>query len=115
MVRSALPKHDRMKLAAWLWPLQLMLALLAPAALAQTTSFTYQGRLTDGGGPATGAYDLQFKLFDALTGGVQVGATATLEDVAVSAGSFTATLDFGAAAFPGANRWLEIGVRPGVS
>ncbi|HXI88842.1 MAG TPA: hypothetical protein VNO24_02395 [Blastocatellia bacterium] len=82
---------------------------------AQSTPFTYQGRLTDGGSPATGAYDLQFKLYDALSGGTQIGTTTTIEDVAVSNGSFTVALDFGAAAFPGANRWLETGVRPGVS
>jgi len=29
---------------------------------AQTTSFTYQGRLTDGGTAANGNYDLQFTL-----------------------------------------------------
>ena len=31
---------------------------------AQSSSFTYQGRLTDGGTPADGPYDLQFKLYD---------------------------------------------------
>ncbi|MBI1764078.1 MAG: hypothetical protein HYR56_21850 [Acidobacteria bacterium] len=95
--------------------LPLLLLLGSSVTLAQTTSFTYQGRLIDGSGPATGAYDLQFKLFDALSGGTQVGTSATLEDVAVSTGSFNVTLDFGAAAFPGASRWLEIAVRPGVS
>ena len=28
---------------------------------AQTTAFNYQGKLNDGGNPANGAYDLQFK------------------------------------------------------
>ncbi|HWN98287.1 MAG TPA: hypothetical protein VNS63_03350, partial [Blastocatellia bacterium] len=93
----------------------MLLVVSASSTLAQTTGFTYQGRLTDAGGPANGAYDLQFKLYDALAGPTQVGATATLDDVAVSNGSFSVTLDFGAAAFPGTNRWLEIGVRPGVS
>ena len=47
------------------------------ALQAQTTSFTYQGRLTDAGNPANGNYDLQFKLFDTVTvgTGVQQGAT----------------------------------------
>ncbi|MGE0886856.1 MAG: hypothetical protein AB7P14_25325 [Blastocatellales bacterium] len=84
-------------------------------ALAQTTSFTYQGRLNDSGNPATGMYDLQFRLFDALTGGNQVGSSLTRDDVTVTSGSFSVTLDFGASAFPGANRWLEISVRPGAS
>jgi len=97
--------------------LVILLVLLAGSSVAQaqTTSFNYQGRLTDAGGPAIGAYDLQFKLYDALVSGTQIGATVTLQDVAVSTGTFTVTLDFGAAAFPGANRWLEIGVRPGIS
>jgi hypothetical protein len=29
------------------------------------TAFTYQGRLTDGGTPANGTYDLRFRLFNA--------------------------------------------------
>ncbi len=95
----------------------LVIALLSLMGFAQTTAFTYQGKLTDAGNPANGSYDLQFRLFDALVGGNQVPSTATLirEDVAVSNGIFTVTLDFGAAAFPGASRFLEIGVRPGVS
>jgi hypothetical protein len=94
--------------------LALMLAA-SPAALAQTTAFTHQGRLTDAGTPATGIYDLQFALFDALTAGTQIGSPIALDDITVSAGLFTVSLDFGASAFPGANRWLAIGVRPGAS
>jgi len=82
------------------------------AAWAQTTAFTYQGKLTDAGNPANGNYDLQFKLFDALAGGVQQGATLVRTPVTASAGNFTVTLDFGAAVFTGADRYLEIGVRP---
>ncbi len=92
-----------------------LLVLSAVCATAQTTQFTYQGLLNDGGSPANGAYDLQFNLFDTLSGGTQQGATVTLEDVSVSNGIFKVTLDFGAAAFPGATRFLEIGVRPGAS
>lgn len=87
------------------------LLLGSVAVMAQTTSFTYQGRLTDGGNPANGSYDIQVKLFDALTGGTQIGATNSLNGVAVSGGVFTVTLDFGAAAFPGANRWAEISAK----
>jgi hypothetical protein len=82
------------------------------AAQGQTTSFTYQGRLTDGGTAANGNYDLQFVLFDSLSGGTQVGSPQTLNTVAVSNGVFTVSLDFGANAFPGANRFLEISARP---
>src|SRR5882762_6566435 len=104
--------HQR--ITGWIAALLLFLAS-AIIALAQSSAVTYQGKLSDSGTPASGTYDLEFKLFDALAGGNQIGATVIRDDVAVASGIFTVTLDFGAAAFPGANRWLEIGVRAGVS
>jgi hypothetical protein len=89
-----------------------MVVLSAGAVLGQTSGFTYQGRLTDGGIPANGNYDLQFALFDAADGSNQIGQTKIVSSVPVSAGIFTVTLDFGANAFPGANRFLEISARP---
>jgi hypothetical protein len=79
------------------------------------TAFTYQGYLEDGGNPANGLYDFQFKLFDALVGGSQVGSTFLVNDLSVADGLFGTALDFGNSAFGGGARWLEIGVRPGVS
>src|SRR5438094_7235309 len=90
----------------------LVILLGATATLGQTTSFTYQGRLTDGGTVANGLYDLQFALFDSASSGAQIGSTQTLNSVLVSAGVFSVTLDFGANSFNGANRFLEIGARP---
>ncbi len=90
-----------------------LLLLTAATAFAQGTAFTHQGRLTDNGAAANGAYDLQFALFDALSAGTQQGATITRDDVPVTNGVFTVQLDFGAAVFTGAARWLEIRVRPG--
>ena len=90
----------------------LMVVLSAGAIFGQTSDFTYQGRLSDGGTPANGNYDLQFALFDSATSGAQIGATQTVSNVAVSGGIFTARLDFGANAFTGAARFLEIGARP---
>jgi len=84
----------------------------AGATLGQTTSFIYQGRLTDGGTAANGNYDLQFVLWDSASGGAQIGSTLTLSTVAVSNGVFTVSLDFGAGSFNGANRFLEISARP---
>src|SRR5438445_10358409 len=81
-------------------------------AQTQTTAFTYQGRLTDAGAPANANYDLQFALFDNSSTGTQIGSTLTRTSVAVSGGVFSVQLDFGVSAFPGANRFLEIGVRP---
>ena len=77
---------------------------------AQGTAFTYSGNLNDGGGPATGLYDLRFALYDSLNAGTQQGATLTTTATPVTNGLFTVTLDFGNQ-FPGADRWLEIGVR----
>ena len=56
---------------------------------------------------------MQFKLFDSATVGAgnQIGATITNATVTITDGVFTVQLDFGAAAFPGADRFVEIGVR----
>ena len=78
-------------------------------ASSQTTTFTYQGRFTDGGTAANGTYDMQFKLFDGASN--QIGSTITNGAVTVSSGVFTVQLNFGGAAFSGADRFLEIGVR----
>ncbi len=70
--------------------------------------------MIDGGIAANGAYDLRFRLFDAATGGAQVGATLLSPDVPVSGGYFTVALNF-ADYFDGEARWLEVEVRPGAS
>jgi hypothetical protein len=91
----------------------IILFILSGTAAAQTTSFTYQGRLTTSGTPATGNYDFEFRLFDALTNGTQQGTTQTLTNVAVDKGVFSVGLDFGACptCFNGAARFLDISVR----
>ncbi len=83
----------------------------APSAPAQGTTFTYQGRLNASDGPATGAYDLRFGLFNAASGGTRLGTLLTNSATTVSNGLFTVTLDFGPGQFTGADRWLELGVR----
>jgi Chaperone of endosialidase len=82
----------------------------AMPGFAQGTAFTYQGQLQNNGSPANGNYDLTFALFDAASSGGQQGNTLTNLATATSNGLFTVTLDFGNQ-FPGAARWLEIGVR----
>lgn len=77
------------------------------------SAFSYQGRLTDNGNPANGAYDFQFILYDAATGGAQQGSTVTQSGVAVSNGLFNVQLDFGQAVFNGDARFLEVGVKQG--
>jgi hypothetical protein len=89
----------------------LTIFLSALSAFAQTTAFTYQGRLTDGSLPANGTYNMQFSLFDSETGGAQIDTAQTML-VTVSNGIFTIKLNFGATAFNTANgRFLEIAVK----
>lgn len=83
---------------------------VAKVAFAESTAFTHQGVLTKNGSPANGPYDMQFKLFDSAGGGTQIGNTITWPGVGVSDGAYSVILDFGAAAFPGADRFLEMSV-----
>ncbi|MCL4789434.1 MAG: tail fiber domain-containing protein [Verrucomicrobia bacterium] len=93
--------------------LLLGLAALAASATqlrAQGTTFTYQGRLEAAGAPYTGLAEMQFRLWDAASGGSQLGSTLTVTPVGVTNGLFTVSLDFGNQ-FTGAHRWLEIALR----
>src|SRR5215471_12282732 len=92
-------------MAALLW------LVVIGTANGQTTSFTYQGRLTDASVPANGSYDLQFALWDSATNGNQIGSTQTVSNVAVNGGIFTVTLNFGANSFSGSDRFLELSTR----
>lgn len=86
--------------------------IAAPAwAQPLSTTFTYQGELRSAGTPAGGQYDLHFRLYDAATGGAQVGSTLCSNNVTLTDGRFTVDLDFGAA-FAGQQRFLEVEVRP---
>ncbi len=99
----------KLSLILFLFALNCFLALTTQA---QTTVFTYQGRLTDTSMAANGTYDFQFALFDAPTGGTPQGATQTITGVSVTNGIFTVQLDFGSAPFQtGADRYLEIAVK----
>jgi hypothetical protein len=77
------------------------------------TAFTYQGSLTDGGNPANGIYEFEFKLYNTPDpdSGTQIGPTLT-QTVEVTDGLFMVELDFGSDAFTGEARYLDIGVRP---
>lgn len=77
------------------------------------TGFTYQGRLSDGGSPADGAYDFEFRLFDAPEDGAQVGNSVVIDDYQVAEGLLTVELDFGQRIFTGQALYLEVGVRAG--
>ncbi|MEM7114804.1 MAG: hypothetical protein AAF614_20380 [Chloroflexota bacterium] len=74
------------------------------------TGFTYQGQLQDNGVDANGSYDFEFSLYDDTSSGSQVGSTIA-QTLTVTEGLFTTNLDFGAAAFNGEARFLEIAVQ----
>src|SRR5258708_821175 len=97
-----------------MYPLFVAAALLGCCfwtADAQNSVFTYQGSLSLNGSSANGVYDLRFTVFDSLTAGNQIAGPRTNSAVSVSKGLFTVALDFGAGAFPGAARWIEVGGR----
>lgn len=101
-----------------------LIALVAVTpSLGQTplgTAFTYQGQLKENGAPIDGTAHLRFSLWDAAgngsppVGGSQLGASQLLANVAVSNGLFTVPLNaggqFGANAFNGEARWLQVEV-----
>jgi hypothetical protein len=88
-----------------------VLAMLAgSAAHAQSTTFTYQGKLEDAGVPSNGLHDFRFRLFNMETGGVVVGPLNCVDDVDVVDGVFTVQLDFGAV-YANGERHVEVDVR----
>jgi len=69
-------------LAVGVMVLPMGLAIAAPMG----SAFTYQGRLILDGSAVTGEYDLQFKLYNSLSGGTQVGSTLDAPEVDVNEG-----------------------------
>ena len=90
------------------------LAGITPAAVQATlgSTFTYQGQLIQGGAPVNDKCDFRFTLYDAVTSGSPVGSVEEKVWVRVIGGLFTVSdLDFGASAFVGQQRWLQVEVR----
>ncbi|MFN8533537.1 MAG: hypothetical protein U0556_08320 [Dehalococcoidia bacterium] len=81
-----------------------------PLAAVVSTGFTYQGQLAGPAGALSATCQFEFRLFDAVSGGSQVGPTLN-QSVMVSSGLFTTVLDFGSGPFTGEGRWLQIGVQ----
>jgi hypothetical protein len=87
---------------------------VSPAARAQapvTQAVSYQGHLEKNNAAYDGAADFKFRLFDSEAAGSQVGGDLNFVGVTVDDGIFNATLDFGAGAFAGQARWLEIAAK----
>lgn len=90
-------------------------ALVGAAAMKFGTpldaSFTYQGQLRNAGQLVNGTADLRFTLWDAETGGSQVGSMNSVSNYQVVDGRFATNLNFGAGAFNGDQRWVQIEFR----
>jgi hypothetical protein len=81
-------------------------------AQAVTSAFTYQGELRVSGQSASTPHDFRFELYDAASGGTQIGPTVNADAVPIVDGLFSSQLDFGASQFAGDRQWLQIAVRP---
>jgi len=81
---------------------------VAPAAV-QLPDFVYQGRLDQGGFPASGNFDLTFSLWDAPTGGNRIGDVISEPGYPVQRGLFSVSLAF-QGAFTGTQTYLEVTV-----
>lgn len=94
--------------------INLALALVALSATTMAeplgTGFTYQGQLKSQGAPLDGNVDLRMTLFSVAINGTPRNEV-DITNVPVANGLFTVELDFGATAFDGAARWLEVAVR----
>jgi hypothetical protein len=90
-------------------------ALIAAAKFVGGTpldqTFTYQGQLRNAGQLVNGPVDLKISMWDADTGGSQVGSTNTFNAMQLNDGRFACGLNFGNAAFDGSNRWIQVEFR----
>ena len=86
------------------------LALAMPVAHVSAAPFTFQGHLTQSGTPLNGSANLVFKLYDAQSGGSQLGGTISETGWPVADGVFTIDLDFTGVVFNGNGRWLQVEV-----
>jgi hypothetical protein len=85
----------------------------APSAGAQVSTAISQPLIIAPGGVAfTGRADVRVRLFSAERGGQAIGPQVNLTNVQVVGGILNATLDFGAGAFTGDPRFLQVTFRP---
>ena len=75
-----------------------------------TSEWTYQGSLTEAGVPATGNFDLRFKLFGVASEGTQLESQC-FDNVPVTDGLFAVVLSLGTTTFNDQPRFIEIEVR----
>jgi hypothetical protein len=110
-------RGQRRKLQLWATLLCCVCVLIAGPAMAQllSTAFSYQGELRLQGQPANGSFDLQFTPYPNPTSTTPLQAALVVDNVAVTNGLFSTSLDFGSTLFLGDAIYLQIGVRAGSS
>jgi hypothetical protein len=101
-----------MRTPVFVFAMVLMLSV-ASNSPAQTlgSGFTYQGTFADNNAPANGNYDFEFALYPAAVGGNALQISSQT-NVAVNGGLINTVIDFGAAAFDGTVKFVEVRVRP---
>ncbi len=112
MTLSQLGGNNMRKDILFVSSILVLLVLQIQSVRSQTTEFSYQGFLKSGTAPANGNHDFEFLLFNELSGGSQIGSTIALNNVALTDGRFSVKLNFGNQFTTGANRFLEIRLRP---
>jgi endosialidase-like protein/collagen triple helix repeat protein len=92
----------------------LLLCTMCMTAIAQAQladEITYQGEVLQDGQLLNDTADLVFRLYDAPTGGLLIGAPVFINNLSVIEGRFTAQLNFGPGAFNIDARFIEIDIR----
>ena len=82
-----------------------------PTVATFADAFTYQGELRLNGNAVNDNCDFRFTLWNATSGGSQIGGIIQVSNQALTDGRITATLDFGNNAFDGADRYIQVQVR----
>jgi hypothetical protein len=81
-------------------------------------SFTYQGRLSFGGLPATGYYDFRVTIWDSVSFGTQISSAQVFDNQYVDDGHFTFHIVPGDPmneVFDGDERWIQVQVKLGAA
>ncbi len=79
--------------------------------VAVDTTFTYQGQLKRGAVPVSEVCDFTFDLFKVPSGGIPQTTTQSVPGLPVNNGLFSVQLNFGANAFKGDQRFLQVNVQ----
>jgi len=87
------------------------LTFISANGFAQTTAFSYQGQLNDGGHPASGIYDFTFTLYPSSNAVSSTAGPVTNLAVFTTNGLFYTSVDFGAGVFAANSNYLGIAVR----